>query len=168
MLSKGTNVQQKVFTTFCVTFVSDFILTTAVFLLLQVCEWKDPEELAQLLDLELRAAGEPHHRLLERVRDVAKYSIKTSKYAGSHTHTAFIQGTSFLYCFLILRNNIHGKYSAVIVACFQKYAQKTSFRFFSFSKLTLGHPRFFNQQFAGVDYHSLAGRFLSEALNTNV
>uniref|UniRef100_A0A1A8LWU9 Cysteine sulfinic acid decarboxylase n=1 Tax=Nothobranchius pienaari TaxID=704102 RepID=A0A1A8LWU9_9TELE len=30
------------------------------------------------------------------------------------------------------------------------------------------HPRFFNQQFAGVDYHSLAGRFLTEALNTNL
>nr|ABF22453.1 cysteine sulfinic acid decarboxylase [Takifugu rubripes] len=84
VLNKGTDVQQK------------------------VCDWKEPEELAQLLDLELRAAGEPHHRLLERVRDVAKYSIKTS------------------------------------------------------------HPRFFNQQFAGVDYHSLAGRFLSEALNTNL
>lgn len=61
------------------------ILTTAVSLLLQVCEWKEPEELAQLLDLELRAAGEPHPRLLERVRDVAKYSVKTSEDAGSHT-----------------------------------------------------------------------------------
>lgn len=64
-------------------------MTTVVVLLLQVCEWKEPEELAQLLDLELRAAGEPHHRLLERVRDVAKYSIKTSKDSGSHTHCLF-------------------------------------------------------------------------------
>lgn len=65
------------------------ILKPAVLFLLQVCEWKEPEELAQLLDLELRAAGEPHHSLLERVRDVAKYSIKTSKPAGSditHLH----------------------------------------------------------------------------------
>lgn len=31
-----------------------------------------------------------------------------------------------------------------------------------------GHPRFFNQQYGGVDYHALAGRFLSEALNTNL
>ncbi|XP_040919867.1 cysteine sulfinic acid decarboxylase isoform X2 [Toxotes jaculatrix] len=74
----------------------------------KVCEWKEPEELALLLDLELRATGEPQDRLLQRVKDVAKYSIKTS------------------------------------------------------------HPRFFNQQFAGVDYHSLAGRFLTEALNTNL
>ncbi|XP_047223139.1 cysteine sulfinic acid decarboxylase isoform X1 [Girardinichthys multiradiatus] len=74
----------------------------------KVCEWKEPEELALLLDLDLREKGEPQERLLQRVRDVAKYSIKTS------------------------------------------------------------HPRFFNQQFAGVDYHSLAGRFLSEALNTNL
>ncbi|XP_068453842.1 cysteine sulfinic acid decarboxylase isoform X2 [Clinocottus analis] len=74
----------------------------------KVCEWKEPEELALLLDLELRATGEPHHRLLQRVQDVAKYSIKTS------------------------------------------------------------HPRFMNQQFGGVDYHALAGRFLTEALNTNL
>lgn len=59
------------------------ILNPAVFFLLQVCEWKEPEELAQLLDLELRVTGEPHQKLLERVRDVAKYSIKTSKDAGS-------------------------------------------------------------------------------------
>ncbi|KAF3845513.1 hypothetical protein F7725_008676 [Dissostichus mawsoni] len=84
VLCKGTDVKQK------------------------VCEWKEPEDLALLLDLELRAAGEPQQRLLQRVKDVAKYSIKTS------------------------------------------------------------HPRFFNQLFAGVDYHALAGRFLSEALNTNL
>lgn len=48
---------------------------------MQVCEWKEPEELALLLDLELRATGEPQHRLLQRVKDVAKYSIKTSKAA---------------------------------------------------------------------------------------
>lgn len=60
--------------------------------MLQVCEWKQPEELAELLDLELRAAGEPHHRLLERVRDVAKYSIKTSKDAGaSFLHRSHIR-----------------------------------------------------------------------------
>ncbi|XP_058500227.1 cysteine sulfinic acid decarboxylase [Solea solea] len=74
----------------------------------KVCEWKEPEELALLLDLELRSTGEPQQRLLQRVKDVAKYSVKTS------------------------------------------------------------HPRFLNQQYAGVDYHSLSGRFLSEALNTNL
>ncbi|TDH10531.1 hypothetical protein EPR50_G00076230 [Perca flavescens] len=54
VLSKGTDVKQK------------------------VCEWKEPEQLALLLDLELRATGEPQHKLLQRVKDVAKYSIKTS------------------------------------------------------------------------------------------
>lgn len=49
------------------------------FLFLQVCEWKEPEELALLLDLELRSTGEPQQKLLQRVKDVAKYSIKTSK-----------------------------------------------------------------------------------------
>lgn len=37
-----------------------------------------------------------------------------------------------------------------------------------FNVFSLGHPRFLNQQFAGMDYHSLAGRFLTEALNTNL
>uniref|UniRef100_A0A8C7V341 Cysteine sulfinic acid decarboxylase n=1 Tax=Oncorhynchus mykiss TaxID=8022 RepID=A0A8C7V341_ONCMY len=72
-----------------------------------VCEWREPEELAALLDLELRENGEPQHQLLQRIRDVAKYSVKTN------------------------------------------------------------HPRFFNQLFAGVDYHALTGRFLTEALNTS-
>ncbi|XP_062248348.1 cysteine sulfinic acid decarboxylase isoform X2 [Platichthys flesus] len=84
VLSKGTDVREK------------------------VCEWKEPEQLALLLDLELRAAGEPQDRLLQRVKDVAKYSVKTS------------------------------------------------------------HPRFMNQLFGGVDYHSLAGQFLTESLNTNL
>uniref|UniRef100_A0A3Q3JJR6 Cysteine sulfinic acid decarboxylase n=1 Tax=Monopterus albus TaxID=43700 RepID=A0A3Q3JJR6_MONAL len=84
VLCKGTDVKQK------------------------VCEWKEPDELALLLDLELRATGEPEHRLLQRVKDVAKYSVKTC------------------------------------------------------------HPHFFNQQFGGLDYHSLGGRFLTEALNTAI
>lgn len=74
----------------------------------KVCEWKEPNDLAQLLDLALREMGEPQHQVLQRVKDIAKYSVKTS------------------------------------------------------------HPRFFNQQYGGVDYHALAGRFLSEALNTNL
>ncbi|XP_076022626.1 cysteine sulfinic acid decarboxylase [Genypterus blacodes] len=74
----------------------------------KVCEWREPEELAALLDLELREEGEPKGRLLQRVQDVAKYSVKTS------------------------------------------------------------HPRFLNQLYAGVDYHSLAARFLTETLNTNL
>ncbi|KAJ8369996.1 hypothetical protein SKAU_G00100240 [Synaphobranchus kaupii] len=73
----------------------------------QVCEWRDPEELRTMLDLELRDGGESHDQLLRRVRDVAKYSVKTN------------------------------------------------------------HPLFFNQLFAGVDYHALAGRFLTETLNTS-
>ncbi|XP_028848923.1 cysteine sulfinic acid decarboxylase [Denticeps clupeoides] len=73
----------------------------------KVCEWQDPADLSALLDLDLRDDGESHDQLLRRVRDVAKYSVKTS------------------------------------------------------------HPRFFNQLFAGVDYHALAGRVLTETLNTS-
>lgn len=74
----------------------------------KVCQYEEPEALAQILDLELRETGEPHEKLLQRVKDVATYSVKTC------------------------------------------------------------HPRFFNQQYSGMDYHSLAGRFLSESLNTNL
>lgn len=102
---------------------------------LQVCEWKEPEELAQLLDLELRATGEPQDRLLQRVQDVAKYSIKTSKTSRRQ------------------------------LACINIKLSLFFIRLFLFIS---GHPRFLNQQFAGVDYHALAGRFLTEALNTNL
>lgn len=56
---------------------------------LQVCEWREPEELAALLDLELRENGKSQHQLLQRVRGVAKYSVKTSK---SPTAQALVQG----------------------------------------------------------------------------
>jgi len=50
----------------------------------QVCEWRPPEELKRLLDLELRDAGAPHHRLLQRCQDVIRYSVKTSKSSPLH------------------------------------------------------------------------------------
>ncbi|KAM9672976.1 cysteine sulfinic acid decarboxylase isoform 2-T7 [Trichechus inunguis] len=73
----------------------------------KVCEWKEPEELKQLLDLELRSQGESQEQILERCRTVIHYSVKTC------------------------------------------------------------HPRFFNQLFSGLDPHSLAGRIITESLNTS-
>ncbi|XP_011903507.1 PREDICTED: cysteine sulfinic acid decarboxylase isoform X2 [Cercocebus atys] len=73
----------------------------------KVCEWKEPEELKQLLDLELRSQGESQEQILERCRAVIRYSVKT------------------------------------------------------------GHPRFFNQLFSGLDPHALAGRIITESLNTS-
>ncbi|XP_072927280.1 cysteine sulfinic acid decarboxylase isoform X1 [Hemitrygon akajei] len=73
----------------------------------QVCEWKEPDELRALLDLDLVDAGEPSEKLLERCRDVIRYSVKTI------------------------------------------------------------HPRFYNQLFAGLDHHSLVGRYITETLNTS-
>ncbi|NWT76672.1 CSAD decarboxylase, partial [Prunella himalayana] len=72
-----------------------------------VCDWKEPQELRELLDLELRSDGEGRERLLQRCRDVLRFSVRT------------------------------------------------------------GHPRFFNQLFSGLDHHALAGRFLTETLNTS-
>lgn len=43
----------------------------------KVCEWKEPEELKQLLDLELRSEGESQEQILERCRAVIRYSVKT-------------------------------------------------------------------------------------------
>lgn len=86
VLCKGTDVKQKVFCgawnlgSVSLHWVCLHDTSVQVFYL-QVCEWKEPEELALLMDLELRATGEPQHRLLQRVKDVAKYSVKTSKAA---------------------------------------------------------------------------------------
>ncbi|XP_013376403.1 PREDICTED: cysteine sulfinic acid decarboxylase isoform X2 [Chinchilla lanigera] len=73
----------------------------------KVCEWKEPEELKQLLDLELQSCGEAQEQILEHCRAVIHYSVKT------------------------------------------------------------GHPRFFNQLFSGLDPHALAGRIITESLNTS-
>ncbi|KAF3827073.1 hypothetical protein GH733_002559 [Mirounga leonina] len=47
----------------------------------KVCEWRPPEQLKQLLDLEMRDTGEPPHRLLELCQDVIRYSVKTMEEA---------------------------------------------------------------------------------------
>nr|KAF6373354.1 cysteine sulfinic acid decarboxylase [Pipistrellus kuhlii] len=73
----------------------------------KVCEWKEPEELRQLLDLELRSQGESKEQILARCRAVIRYSVKTC------------------------------------------------------------HPHFFNQLFSGLDPHALAGRIVTESLNTS-
>ncbi|MBN3274005.1 GADL1 decarboxylase, partial [Polyodon spathula] len=74
----------------------------------KVCEWQPPEELKQLLDLDLREGGEAPQQILKRCKDVIKYSVKT------------------------------------------------------------GHPRFFNQLYAGMDHYSLVARFITEAINPSV
>uniref|UniRef100_A0A7N4V1R1 Cysteine sulfinic acid decarboxylase n=1 Tax=Sarcophilus harrisii TaxID=9305 RepID=A0A7N4V1R1_SARHA len=73
----------------------------------KVCEWKEPEELKKLLDLELRSHGEKQEQILDRCRTIIQYSVKTC------------------------------------------------------------HPRFFNQLFSGLDPHALAGRIITESLNTS-
>lgn len=45
----------------------------------QVCEWHSPEQLKDLLDLELRDGGESESKILQRCRDAIRYSVKTSK-----------------------------------------------------------------------------------------
>ncbi|GAB0184373.1 acidic amino acid decarboxylase GADL1 [Grus japonensis] len=44
----------------------------------KVCEWRAPEALKQILDLEMRDTGESHQKLLQLCRDVIQYSVKTS------------------------------------------------------------------------------------------
>ncbi|XP_077185223.1 cysteine sulfinic acid decarboxylase isoform X3 [Paroedura picta] len=43
----------------------------------KVCDWKEPEQLHRILDLDLKETGEPRERLLERCREVIRYSVKT-------------------------------------------------------------------------------------------
>jgi hypothetical protein len=45
----------------------------------QVCEWQPPEQLRQLLDLEMRDTGESQDKLLKLCQDVIHFSVKTSK-----------------------------------------------------------------------------------------
>ncbi|XP_061570852.1 acidic amino acid decarboxylase GADL1-like [Cololabis saira] len=44
----------------------------------KVCEWKSPEQLKELLDLELREQGETESKTLQRCRDAIRYSVKTT------------------------------------------------------------------------------------------
>ncbi|KAM7420139.1 hypothetical protein PAMA_014718 [Pampus argenteus] len=44
----------------------------------KVCEWRSPEQLKELLDLELRDGGESESQILQRCRDAIRYSVKTS------------------------------------------------------------------------------------------
>ncbi|KAK6175385.1 hypothetical protein SNE40_013860 [Patella caerulea] len=43
----------------------------------KVVDWKAPEELRALMDLEPKAVGESHEKLLSRLQDIIKYSVKT-------------------------------------------------------------------------------------------
>ncbi|XP_059347121.1 cysteine sulfinic acid decarboxylase-like [Ammospiza nelsoni] len=43
----------------------------------KVCDWKELQELWDLLDLELRSDGEGRERLLQRCRDVLRFSVRT-------------------------------------------------------------------------------------------
>ncbi|XP_042279584.1 acidic amino acid decarboxylase GADL1-like isoform X1 [Thunnus maccoyii] len=44
----------------------------------KVCEWCPPEQLKELLDLELRDRGEAESQILQRCRDAIRYSVKTT------------------------------------------------------------------------------------------
>ncbi|XP_028280995.1 acidic amino acid decarboxylase GADL1 [Parambassis ranga] len=74
----------------------------------KVCEWRSPEELKELLDLELRDGGESESEVLKRCRDAIRYSVKT------------------------------------------------------------GHPRFFNQLYAGMEPYSMVASFITEAIKTSL
>lgn len=96
----------------------------------QVCEWKEPEELKQLLDLELRNQGEASEQILARCRAVVRYSVKT---CGCRAAGGSGLGAAWR----------------------------------SAPAPSPGHPRFFNQLFSGWDPHALAGRIVTESLNTS-
>uniref|UniRef100_A0A669EQ94 Glutamate decarboxylase like 1 n=1 Tax=Oreochromis niloticus TaxID=8128 RepID=A0A669EQ94_ORENI len=45
----------------------------------KVCEWRSPEQLKELLDLELRDGAESESEILQRFKDAIRYSVKTSE-----------------------------------------------------------------------------------------
>ena len=53
-----------------------------------MCEWRSPEDLLKLLDLDLREGGEEPARTLQHCRDAIHYSVKTSKTPTTTHHTA--------------------------------------------------------------------------------
>lgn len=64
-----------------------------------------------------------------------------------------------------------------IVVCSDRHSVERACDIFSFhvhsviacfSSIFSGHPRFFNQLYAGIDYYSLVARFITEALNPSV
>uniref|UniRef100_A0A669EJL8 Glutamate decarboxylase like 1 n=1 Tax=Oreochromis niloticus TaxID=8128 RepID=A0A669EJL8_ORENI len=44
----------------------------------KVCEWRSPEQLKELLDLELRDGAESESEILQRFKDAIRYSVKTT------------------------------------------------------------------------------------------
>ncbi|XP_039561660.1 cysteine sulfinic acid decarboxylase isoform X1 [Passer montanus] len=115
----------------------------------KVCDWKEPQELRELLDLELRSDGEGRERLLQRCRDVLRFSVRTGAlpvHTSAHRSAAPGQPSA-------------SQFSPAQTPC--GTAPPASARLFP------GHPRFFNQLFSGLDHHALAGRFLTETLNTS-
>ncbi|NXN01916.1 CSAD decarboxylase, partial [Sylvia borin] len=63
----------------------------------KVCDWKEPQELRELLDLELRSNGEGQERLLQRCRDVLRLSVRTG---ALPVHTSAHQGRGALQLLL--------------------------------------------------------------------
>ncbi|XP_038568195.1 acidic amino acid decarboxylase GADL1-like [Micropterus salmoides] len=58
--------------------ILDEAVTKATNVREKVCEWRSPEQLKDLLDLELRDGGESESKVLQRCRDAIRYSVKTT------------------------------------------------------------------------------------------
>lgn len=71
----------------------------------QVCEWRRPEELKKLLDLELRDQGESETKILERCQETIRYSVKTSK-SSLNELTPHNKNTSWVSCSKMLNQPI--------------------------------------------------------------
>ncbi|KAJ7399244.1 Acidic amino acid decarboxylase GADL1 [Pitangus sulphuratus] len=116
----------------------------------KVCEWQAPETLKQILDLEMRDTGECHQKLLQLCRDVIQYSVKTSRNVISNGVILYSIGRQDnVYKALFTFQGTEGVNICLLLAY-------------------TSHPRFFNQLYAGIDYYSLAARFITEALNPSV
>ncbi|KAI3361513.1 hypothetical protein L3Q82_013659 [Scortum barcoo] len=105
-----------------------------------------PEQLKELLDLELKDEGESESKILQRCRDAIRYSVKSRK-----------------------------KYSTVSKFCGQERTvfkgvgvSDTDYDKHLFSVIPVAHPRFFNQLYAGLEPYSMVASFITEALKPSV
>ncbi|GAA6217521.1 acidic amino acid decarboxylase GADL1 isoform X1 [Lates japonicus] len=61
-----------------IAFIMEDVVKKATDVTEKVCEWRSPEQLKELLDLELTDEGESEPKILQHCRDAIRYSVKTT------------------------------------------------------------------------------------------
>lgn len=89
----------------------------------QVCEWRSPEQLKELLDLELRDKGESVSKILQYCRDAIKYSVKTSKSLNTNTD---ILSINFIFFGCTYKSTSSWRSFYTLVTLWQRVSDRSS------------------------------------------